>query len=232
MKFKKIIKNTIIFATMMLVIGVYTAPVISKAGDDVWYGASFDFDGDTYYTDRKSKNTSSSVWMSCTDKDIDGSYYYAKVYALNSAGTRIDVSHGYEYYFDVNDSHNMLNWVYEEHYNMTCVRCEGYSVDDYLGVLPYLSESAAVDERAGGSHTRDFGEEESRKVLILRSTGVGGREAEADVCAQGRGGANPEPDRGATPSGGRTERPEEVSGGTAKMSAAFSSERGGSDGEL
>ena len=23
----------------------YTAPVISKAGDDVWYGASFDFDG-------------------------------------------------------------------------------------------------------------------------------------------------------------------------------------------
>ena len=31
---------------MMLVIGVYTAPVISKAGDDVWYGASFDFDGD------------------------------------------------------------------------------------------------------------------------------------------------------------------------------------------
>ena len=55
---------------------------------------------------------------------------------------------------------------------------------------------------------------------------------EADVCAQGRGGANPEPDRGATPSGGRTERPEEVSGGTAKMSAAFSSERGGSDGEL
>jgi hypothetical protein len=26
--------------------------------------------------------------MSCTDKDIDGSYYYAKVYALNSAGTR------------------------------------------------------------------------------------------------------------------------------------------------
>ena len=55
MKFKKIIKNTIIFATMMLVIGVYTAPVISKAGDDVWYGASFDFDGDTYYTDRKVK---------------------------------------------------------------------------------------------------------------------------------------------------------------------------------
>ena len=71
--------------------------------------------------------------MECTDKDIDGSYYYASVHAVNAAGTRIDVSHGYEYYFDVNESHNMLNWVYEEHYNMTCVRCEGYSVDDYHG---------------------------------------------------------------------------------------------------
>ena len=94
---------------MMLVIGVYTAPVISKAGDDVWYGASFDFDGHEKYLPSQFKYTSSS------------------------AGTRIDVSHGYEYYFDVNDSHNMLNWVYEEHYNMTCVRCEGYSVDDYHG---------------------------------------------------------------------------------------------------
>ena len=75
MKFKKIIKNTIIFATMMLVIGVYTAPVISKAGDDVWYGASFDFDGHEKYLPSQFKYTSSSVWMSCTDKDIDGSYY-------------------------------------------------------------------------------------------------------------------------------------------------------------
>jgi len=66
-------------------------------------------------------------------KEIEKLLITAKVYALNSAGTRIDVSHGYEYYFDVNDSHNMLNWVYEEHYNMTCVRCEGYSVDDYHG---------------------------------------------------------------------------------------------------
>ena len=132
MKFKKIIKNTIIFATMMLVIGVYTAPVISKAGDDVWYGASFDFDGHEKYLPSQFKYTSSSVWMSCTDKDIDGSYYYGKVYAYKS-GQYYDVSHGYEYYFDVNETHNMLNWVYEEHYNMTCVRCEGYSVDDYHG---------------------------------------------------------------------------------------------------
>ena len=125
---------------MMLVIGVYTAPVISKAGDDVWYGASFDFDGhEKYlpsqfkYTERQNKTTSSSVNMECTDKDIDGSYYYASVHAVNAAGTRIDVSHGYEYYFDVNESHNMLNWVYEEHYNMACVKCQGYSVDDYHG---------------------------------------------------------------------------------------------------
>ena len=132
MKFKKIIKNTIIFATMMLVIGVYTAPVISKAGDDVWYGASFDFDGHEKYLPSQFKYTSSSVWMSCIDKDIDGSYYYGKVYAYKS-GQYYDVSHGYEYYFDVNETHNMLNWVNEEGYTRAAVRCEAYSVDDYHG---------------------------------------------------------------------------------------------------
>ena len=133
MKLKKTIKNTIIFVAMMLVIGVYTAPVISKAGEDVWYGAAFDFDGHEKYLPSKSKSTSSSVWMSCTDKDIDGSYYYACVHAVNVSGTPVDVSHGYEYYFDVNETHNMLNWVYEEHYNTTTVKCTGYSVDDYHG---------------------------------------------------------------------------------------------------
>ena len=131
MKFKKTIKNTIIFGAMMLVIGVYTAPVISKAGDT--FGVAFSVDGQEKYTERQNKTTSSSVNMECTDKDIDGSYYYASVHAVNAAGTRIDVSHGYEYYFDVNESHNMLNWVYEEHYNMACVKCQGYSVDDYHG---------------------------------------------------------------------------------------------------
>ena len=131
MKLKKIIKNTIIFVAMMLVIGVYTAPVISKAGDT--FGVAFSVDGQEKYTERQNKTTSSSVNMECTDKDIDGSYYYASVHAVNAAGTRIDVSHGYEYYFDVNESHNMLNWVYEEHYNMACVKCQGYSVDDYHG---------------------------------------------------------------------------------------------------
>ena len=132
MKFKKIIKNTIIFVAMMLVIGVYTAPVISKAGDDVWYGASFDFDGHEKYLPSQFKYTSSSVWMSCTDKDIDGSYYYGKVYAYKS-GQYYDVSHGYEYYFDVNETHNMLNWVNEEGYTRAAIRCEAYSVDDYHG---------------------------------------------------------------------------------------------------
>ena len=117
---------------MMLVIGVYTAPVISKAGDT--FGVAFSVDGQEKYTERQNKTTSSSVNMECTDKDIDGSYYYASVHAVNAAGTRIDVSHGYEYYFDVNESHNMLNWVYEEHYNMACVKCQGYSVDDYHGL--------------------------------------------------------------------------------------------------
>ena len=131
MKFKKTIKNTIIFVAMMLVIGVYTAPVISKAGDT--FGVAFSVDGQEKYTERQNKTTSSSVNMECTDKDIDGSYYYASVHAVNAAGTRIDVSHGCEYYFDVNESHNMLNWVYEEHYNMACVKCQGYSVDDYHG---------------------------------------------------------------------------------------------------
>ena len=116
---------------MMLVIGVYTAPVISKAGDT--FGVAFSVDGQEKYTERQNKTTSSSVNMEYTDKDIDGSYYYASVHAVNAAGTRIDVSHGYEYYFDVNESHNMLNWVYEEHYNMACVKCQGYSVDDYHG---------------------------------------------------------------------------------------------------
>ena len=128
---KHFIKNTVIFTAMLLIVGVNSAPIMSKAGND--FGVASSGDGETKFTGSQNKYTYSSVQMSCTDKDIDGSYYYAKVYALNSAGTRIDVSHGYEYYFDVNDSHNMLNWVYEEHYNMTCVRCEGYSVDDYHG---------------------------------------------------------------------------------------------------
>ena len=59
-------------------------------------------------------------------------YYYGKVYAYKS-GQYYDVSHGYEYYFDVNETHNMLNWVNEEGYTRAAVRCEAYSVDDYHG---------------------------------------------------------------------------------------------------
>ena len=83
MKLKKTIKNTIIFVAMMLVIGVYTAPVISKAGDT--FGVAFSVDGQEKYTERQNKTTSSSVNMECTDKDIDGSYYYASVHAVNAA---------------------------------------------------------------------------------------------------------------------------------------------------
>ena len=66
-------------------------------------------------------------------KDIDGSYYYGKVYAIDDNDDPVDVSHGYEYYFDVNETHNMLNWVNEEGYTRAAVRCEAYSVDDYHG---------------------------------------------------------------------------------------------------
>ena len=128
---KKAIKNAVIFTAMLLIVGINSTPLISKAGNS--FGVAFSVDGETTFTERQNKTTSSSVNMECTDKDIDGSYYYASVHAVNAAGTRIDVSHGYEYYFDVNESHNMLNWVYEEHYNMACVKCQGYSVDDYHG---------------------------------------------------------------------------------------------------
>ena len=128
---KKAIKNAVIFTAMLLIVGINSTPLISKASNS--FGVAFSVDGETKFTGSQNKYTSSSVQMSCTDKDIDGSYYYAKVYALNSAGTRIDVSHGYEYYFDVNDSHNMLNWVNEEGYTHAAIRCEAYSVDDYHG---------------------------------------------------------------------------------------------------
>ena len=39
----------------------------------------------------------------------------------------------YSYYYDVNETHNMLNWVNEEGYTRAAIRCEAYSVDDYHG---------------------------------------------------------------------------------------------------
>ena len=59
--------------------------------------------------------------------------YYGKVYAIDDNDDPVDVSHGYEYYFDVNETHNMLNWVNEEGYTRAAVRCEAYSVDNYHG---------------------------------------------------------------------------------------------------
>ena len=107
---KKAIKNAVIFTAMLLIVGINSTPLISKAGNS--FGVAFSVDGATTFT--------------------DGSYYYGKVYAYKS-GQYYDVSHGYEYYFDVNETHNMLNWVNEEGYTRAAVRCEAYSVDDYHG---------------------------------------------------------------------------------------------------
>jgi hypothetical protein len=78
---KHFIKNTVIFTAMLLIVGVNSAPIMSKAGND--FGVAFSVDGETKFTGRQNKYTSSSVQMSCTDKDIDGSYYYGKVYAID-----------------------------------------------------------------------------------------------------------------------------------------------------
>ena len=128
---KKAIKNAVIFTAMLLIVGINSTPLISKASNS--FGVAFSVDGETKFTDKQEKCTSSSVQMLCTDKDIDGSYYYARVNAVNVSDNPVDVSHGYEYYFDVNETHTMLNWVYEEHYNKATVKCTGYSVDDYHG---------------------------------------------------------------------------------------------------
>lgn len=127
---KKAIKNAVIFTAMLLIVGINSTPLISKAGNS--FGVAFSVDGETTFTDTQSKSTSSSVQMLCNDKYIDGSYYYGKVYAHEN-GEYYDVSHGYEYYFDVNETHNMLNWVNEEGYTHAAIRCEAYSVDDYHG---------------------------------------------------------------------------------------------------
>ena len=128
---KHFIKNAVIFTAMLLIVGVNSAPIMSKAGND--FGVAFSVDGETTFTGTQEKWTSSSVQMLCTDKDIDGSYYYGKVYAIDDNSDPVDVSHGYEYYYDVNETHNMLNWVNEEGYTRAAVRCEAYSVDDYHG---------------------------------------------------------------------------------------------------
>ena len=128
---KKAIKNAVIFTAMLLIVGINSTPLISKASNS--FGVAFSVDGETKFTDKQEKCTSSSVQMLCTDKDIDGSYYYGKVYAIDGNSDPVDVSHGYEYYYDVNETHNMLNWVNEEGYTHATIRCEAYSVDDYHG---------------------------------------------------------------------------------------------------
>ena len=91
---KHFIKNAVIFTAMLLIVGVNSAPIMSKAGND--FGVAFSVDGETKFTGSQNKYTSSSVQMSCTDKDIDGSYYYGKVYAIDGNSDPVDVSHGYD----------------------------------------------------------------------------------------------------------------------------------------
>ena len=62
---KHFIKNAVIFTAMLLIVGVNSAPIMSKAGND--FGVAFSVDGETKFTGRQNKYTSSSVQMSCTD---------------------------------------------------------------------------------------------------------------------------------------------------------------------
>ena len=73
---KKAIKNAVIFTAMLLIVGINSTPLISKASNS--FGVAFSVDGETKFTDKQEKCTSSSVQMLCTDKDIDGSYIMAK----------------------------------------------------------------------------------------------------------------------------------------------------------
>ena len=64
---KKAIKNAVIFTAMLLIVGINSTPLISKAGNS--FGVAFSVDGETTFTDTQSKSTSSSVQMLCTDKE-------------------------------------------------------------------------------------------------------------------------------------------------------------------
>ena len=65
MKCKKAIKNAVIFTAMLLIVGINSTPLISKASNS--FGVAFSVDGETKFTGSQNKYTSSSVQMSCTD---------------------------------------------------------------------------------------------------------------------------------------------------------------------
>ena len=65
---KKAIKNAVIFTAMLLIVGINSTPLISKASNS--FGVAFSVDGETKFTDKQEKCTSSSVQMLCTDKDV------------------------------------------------------------------------------------------------------------------------------------------------------------------
>ena len=84
---KHFIKNAVIFTAMLLIVGVNSAPIMSKAGND--FGVAFSVDGETKFTGSQNKYTSSSVQMSCTDKDIDGSITMVKYTQLMAIAIRL-----------------------------------------------------------------------------------------------------------------------------------------------
>ena len=51
---KKAIKNAVIFTAMLLIVGINSTPLISKAGNS--FGVAFSVDGETTFTDTQSKS--------------------------------------------------------------------------------------------------------------------------------------------------------------------------------
>ena len=62
---KHFIKNTVIFTAMLLIVGVNSAPIMSKAGND--FGVAFSVDGETTFTGTQEKWTSSSCLLYTSD---------------------------------------------------------------------------------------------------------------------------------------------------------------------
>ena len=78
------VKNTVAFVAMLMIVAMNIAPLAVKAGQVSYpWGFGFDFSDEVDYTDIETKNTSSSVRMTCDMADTDGSYR-ASVFAANS----------------------------------------------------------------------------------------------------------------------------------------------------
>lgn len=131
----KKIKNIIIFVAMLLIVVVYSAPVVAKAVFPSYdYGWAFSYSYTARNTTTETKNTSSSVKMECTSCDTENAYYIARVWGTNEdEGGGRDVSHNNDYLFEQGTTRYMLNWVYEEGYDKAYVRAIAYNVDMEYG---------------------------------------------------------------------------------------------------